>query len=123
VGNTPFNPARATASAIFSNSWSLEQLWLFWVAPLVGAAIAGLVFRGFAETPAAVPARAHGTDLDADDDAELDVHDAQAGSDDDLDGDAADGTAGSGAAGRAQDGTAGTAENDARDFFDGKRGR
>ena len=58
VGNTPFNPARATASAIFSNSWSLEQLWLFWVAPLVGAAIAGLVFRGFAETPA-VPARMH----------------------------------------------------------------
>ena len=48
VGNAPFNPARATASAVFSSSWSLEQLWLFWVAPLVGAAIAGLVFRGFA---------------------------------------------------------------------------
>ncbi|YCH15048.1 aquaporin [Arthrobacter sp. D1-17] len=45
IGNAPFNPARATASALFSNSWSLGQLWLFWVAPLVGAAIAGLVFR------------------------------------------------------------------------------
>lgn len=43
VGNAPFNPARATASAVFSSSWSLEQLWVFWVAPVVGAAIAGLV--------------------------------------------------------------------------------
>ena len=49
IGNAPFNPARATASALFSNSWALEQLWLFWVAPLVGAGIAGLVFRGFAD--------------------------------------------------------------------------
>jgi aquaporin Z len=56
VGNAPFNPARATASALFSSSWSLEQLWVFWVAPLVGAAIAGLVFRGFAENPAAAAA-------------------------------------------------------------------
>jgi aquaporin Z len=53
IGNAPFNPARATASALFSNSWSLEQLWLFWVAPLVGAAIAGLVFRGFSDSSAA----------------------------------------------------------------------
>ena len=45
IGNAPYNPARATASALFSNSWSVGQLWLFWVAPLVGAAIAGLVFR------------------------------------------------------------------------------
>ncbi|MEC5178868.1 MIP/aquaporin family protein [Arthrobacter sp. CG_A4] len=48
IGNTPFNPARATASALFSSPDSLGQLWLFWVAPLVGAALAGLVFRGFA---------------------------------------------------------------------------
>jgi aquaporin Z len=54
VGNAPFNPARATASAVFSSSWSLEQLWVFWVAPLVGAAIAGLVFRGFAGSTAPV---------------------------------------------------------------------
>ena len=48
-GNTPFNPARATASALFSSPDALGQLWLFWVAPLVGAAVAGLVFRGFAQ--------------------------------------------------------------------------
>ena len=56
IGNTPFNPARATASALFSSPDALGQLWLFWVAPLVGAAVAGLVFRGFAHTPGgAVP--------------------------------------------------------------------
>jgi aquaporin Z len=49
VGNTPFNPARATASALFSNADALSQLWLFWAAPLVGAVLAGLVFRGFAQ--------------------------------------------------------------------------
>ena len=59
IGNAPFNPARATASALFSSPDALGQLWLFWVAPLVGAAVAGLVFRGFAHTSAplaAVPA-------------------------------------------------------------------
>ena len=40
-GNVPFNPARATASALFSSPDVLGQLWLFWVAPLVGAALAG----------------------------------------------------------------------------------
>ncbi|MCA4132139.1 MIP/aquaporin family protein [Arthrobacter sp. M4] len=49
IGNVPFNPARATANAIFSSSWALEQLWLFWVAPLAGATIAGLVVRGFSD--------------------------------------------------------------------------
>ncbi|MEY9777500.1 MIP/aquaporin family protein [Arthrobacter sp. MW3 TE3886] len=49
LGNVPFNPARATASAIFSGPDALGQLWLFWVAPVVGAAIAGLVFRGFVQ--------------------------------------------------------------------------
>ena len=49
IGNVPFNPARATASAIFSGPDALGQLWLFWVAPVVGAAIAGLVFRGFTQ--------------------------------------------------------------------------
>ena len=53
-GNIPFNPARATASALFSSPDVLGQLWLFWVAPLVGAALAGLVYRGFAHgSPAA----------------------------------------------------------------------
>lgn len=45
VGNLPFNPARAIASAVFSSGSALEQLWVFLVAPLAGAAIAGLVFR------------------------------------------------------------------------------
>lgn len=56
VGNAPFNPARATASAIFSSTWSLEQLWVFWVAPLAGAAVAGLVFRTFTDVAPAVSA-------------------------------------------------------------------
>ncbi|UKA48394.1 aquaporin [Arthrobacter sp. FW305-123] len=47
LGNLPFNPARATAQAFFSSSWAVEGLWLFWVAPLMGAALAGLAFRGF----------------------------------------------------------------------------
>ena len=51
VTNASLNPARSTASAIFSESWALSQLWLFWVAPLVGAALAGLVYRAFAAEP------------------------------------------------------------------------
>lgn len=47
VGNLPFNPARATASAVFSSGWAVEQLWVFVAAPLVGAAVAGLMFRLF----------------------------------------------------------------------------
>jgi aquaporin Z len=45
------NPARATAAAIFSESWAWGQLWVFWVAPLVGAAIAALLYRAFAAEP------------------------------------------------------------------------
>ncbi|UWX96180.1 aquaporin [Arthrobacter zhaoxinii] len=45
VTNGGINPARSTAVAIFSEGWALEQLWLFWVAPLLGAVIAGLIFR------------------------------------------------------------------------------
>lgn len=66
-GNTPFNPARATASALFSSPDALGQLWLFWVAPLAGAALAGLVFRGFAlSMPAAVPVPAAADEVDED---------------------------------------------------------
>lgn len=49
LGNLPFNPARATGQAFFSPSWALDGLWLFWVAPLLGAALAGFVFRGFSD--------------------------------------------------------------------------
>lgn len=111
VGNLPFNPARATASAIFSGTDSLGQLWLFWVAPLVGAAVAGLVFRGFAQTTAtaavkAVPATEQ---EDQDDDGMAAVE-----ADDSLvpDKAAAGGAGGTRSAGR----------DEARDFFDGKPG-
>ena len=45
VTNTSVNPARSTAPALFVGGWALAQLWLFWVAPIVGAAAAGAVNR------------------------------------------------------------------------------
>ncbi len=45
VTNTSVNPARSTAVAIFTGDWALAQLWLFWVAPMIGAIFAGLVYR------------------------------------------------------------------------------
>ncbi len=45
VTNTSVNPARSTGPAIFVGDWALSQLWLFWVGPLLGAALAGLVYR------------------------------------------------------------------------------
>lgn len=54
ITNGSLNPARATATAIFSEGWALQQLWLFWVAPLLGAAIAGLVYLLATPSPAAV---------------------------------------------------------------------
>ena len=45
VTNTSVNPARSTGPALFVGGWALSQLWLFWVAPLIGAAIAGVVYR------------------------------------------------------------------------------
>jgi len=44
VTNTSVNPARSTGPAIFAGGWALEQLWLFWVAPIAGAILAGLVY-------------------------------------------------------------------------------
>ncbi|HEV7318020.1 MAG TPA: aquaporin Z [Ensifer sp.] len=45
VTNTSVNPARSTGQALFVGDWALAQLWLFWVAPIVGAAIAGVVWK------------------------------------------------------------------------------
>ena len=45
VTNTSVNPARSTGPALFQGGWALQQLWLFWVAPIVGALIAGFVYR------------------------------------------------------------------------------
>jgi aquaporin Z len=44
VTNLSVNPARSTGPALFVGGWAVEQLWLFWLAPIVGAAIAGLVY-------------------------------------------------------------------------------
>ena len=44
VTNLSVNPARSTAPALFVGGWALQQLWLFWVAPLIGAALAGVVY-------------------------------------------------------------------------------
>src|SRR5207253_4152983 len=45
VTNTSVNPARSTGPALFAGGWALEQLWLFWVAPIVGAVVAGWCSR------------------------------------------------------------------------------
>jgi aquaporin Z len=47
VTNTSVNPARSTGPALFVRGWALAQLWMFWVAPLLGAAIAGFAYRAF----------------------------------------------------------------------------
>jgi aquaporin Z len=49
VTNTSVNPARSTGVAVFAGGWALKQLWLFWVAPIVGAAIGAFVYRFIAE--------------------------------------------------------------------------
>jgi aquaporin Z len=59
VTNLSVNPARSTGPALFVGDWALAQLWLFWVAPLAGAAIAGVVYPAIAgevKSPAEVPA-------------------------------------------------------------------
>ena len=47
VTNTSVNPARSTGVALFQGGWAVSQLWLFWLAPLVGAILAGVVYRWF----------------------------------------------------------------------------
>jgi len=53
VTNLSVNPARSTGPAVFVGGWALAQLWLFWVAPILGAAIAGVVYRQVFESTAA----------------------------------------------------------------------
>jgi aquaporin Z len=45
VTNTSVNPARSTGPAVFVGGWALQQLWLFWIAPAIGAAIAGFTYK------------------------------------------------------------------------------
>lgn len=49
VTNTSVNPARSTGPALIAGGWALQQLWLFWIAPIVGAAVAGFTYRYFLE--------------------------------------------------------------------------
>ena len=49
VTNTSVNPARSTGVALFVGDWAVSQLWLFWLAPIVGAVIGALVYRGIAD--------------------------------------------------------------------------
>ncbi|HXK01436.1 MAG TPA: aquaporin Z [Verrucomicrobiae bacterium] len=58
VTNLSVNPARSTGPAVFVGGWALEQLWLFWVAPIVGAAIAGIVYPAVAGEAEETRARA-----------------------------------------------------------------
>jgi len=50
VTNTSVNPARSLGPALFVGGWALQQLWLFWVAPLLGGALGGFVYRMIAKT-------------------------------------------------------------------------
>jgi len=51
VTNTSVNPARSTGPAIFAGGWALTQLWLFWVAPIIGAVVAGVAYSWLAAEP------------------------------------------------------------------------
>ena len=52
ITNTSVNPARSTGPALFVGGWALEQLWLFWVAPLLGGALGGLGYKALAPAEA-----------------------------------------------------------------------
>ena len=54
VTNTSVNPARSTGPALFVGGWALAQLWMFWVAPLIGGALGGAIYRWLSEEPAGV---------------------------------------------------------------------
>jgi len=55
VTNTSVNPARSTATAVFVGGWALQQLWLFWLAPIVGAVIAGVTHKALLDSPVEEP--------------------------------------------------------------------
>src|SRR5271155_4144870 len=49
VTNLSVNPARSTGPAIFAGGWAIDQLWLFWLAPIIGGALGGLIYNGLFE--------------------------------------------------------------------------
>jgi aquaporin Z len=54
VTNTSVNPARSTSQALFAGGWAIGQLWLFWIAPIIGAVLGGVVYRWLG-TPEGIP--------------------------------------------------------------------
>lgn len=56
VTNTSVNPARSTAVAVFVGGWAVSQLWLFWVAPIVGGALGAVIYKFIAEPEEGKPA-------------------------------------------------------------------
>ena len=56
VTNTSVNPARSTGPALFVGGWAIQQLWLFWVAPLIGGVIGGVVYRWLSDEPVGIVA-------------------------------------------------------------------
>ena len=55
VTNTSVNPARSTATAVFVGGWAIQQLWLFWLAPVIGAALAGVASKTLFEDSVVEP--------------------------------------------------------------------
>ena len=53
VTNTSVNPARSTGPALFVGGWAMAQLWLFWLAPIIGGMLGGVIYRALSESPAA----------------------------------------------------------------------
>ena len=53
ITNTSVNPARSTGPALFVGGWALAQLWLFWIAPLIGGALGGKIYHVLSESPSA----------------------------------------------------------------------
>jgi aquaporin Z len=54
VTNTSVNPARSTGPALFVGGWALQQLWMFWVAPLIGGVLGGALYRWLSEEPTGI---------------------------------------------------------------------
>ena len=55
VTNTSVNPARSTGPALFVGGWALQQLWLFWIAPIIGAVIGGFTYKTVFEAESTTP--------------------------------------------------------------------
>ena len=53
ITNTSVNPARSTATALFAGGWALDQLWLFWAAPILGGVLGGVAYRWISSEPSA----------------------------------------------------------------------